>query len=107
MKQLAIDYFSAFESKNLEKLEMMFSNDIVLIDWDINTSGKSNVISANKNIFNNIENLKITIVRIFVDSKTVIAELKIRVNDEISLNVVDILDFNQDNKIKKITAYKR
>ena len=34
MINLVNEYFSAFESKNLKKLEELFSDTIILIDWD-------------------------------------------------------------------------
>lgn len=106
MIHLAIEYFSAFESKNLDRLETMFADDISLTDWDISVYGKSEVLHANKNIFKTINVLKITIERLLSNNNTVVAELKILIDNTL-LNVVDVLEFNADSKLQKITAYKR
>lgn len=107
MINLAIEYFLAFESKNLYKLETMFADTISLTDWDINLHGKTEVLAATENIFKTVNRLKITIERLLSNNNTVIAELKILIDDNILLNVVDILDFDTGGKLQKITAYKR
>ena len=38
---------------------------------------------------------------------TVIAEIRVIINNTIVAPVVDVIDFDEDNKIKRIRAYKR
>ena len=107
MINLVNEYFSAFESKNLKKLEELFSDTIKLIDWDLHMIGKDQVLKANKNIFNSVTTIKIVIERLIKNQNTVAAEIKILIDDSIWLNVLDIIDFNDQRKIEKITAFKR
>jgi len=41
-------YFQYFSEKDVQNLELLFSENIRLVDWEINVIGKKNVIEANK-----------------------------------------------------------
>ena len=45
--------------------------------------------------------------KVAVGLDTVIAEIKIIMDNVVVAAVVDVIDFDQDNKIKEIRAYKR
>ena len=44
-------------------------------------------------------------IKIFQEKKTIIAELLIRINKSKNLLVIDVIDFDKQNKIKSIRAY--
>ena len=44
---LAHDYFTAWNTNDVEKLKPMFHDDIVLIDWDVSVAGFDKVILTN------------------------------------------------------------
>ncbi len=100
------EYFETFSNKDIDGLSDMFSDDVFLRDWEIEASGKDNVLEANKNIFSSVETININPIHIYSDKNTVIAELDIVVNSETSLLVTDIIDFDDEGKIKNIRAYK-
>ncbi len=107
LQYLAEAYFQAFEKKDLSALELMFDDKIILFDPVVKeVSGLSKVLQVNKNIFKNSLMINITKKRIFVDhfSDTCIGELEIYF-DKNQINVVDVIEFNTDEKIFKITAY--
>ena len=106
LKQLAKQYFETFSNKDIEALSEMFSDDIFLRDWEIQASGKSEVIAANKNIFSSVETINVRPTHIYCDNSTVIAELQITVNGDINLLVTDIIEFDDSGKIIDIRAYK-
>lgn len=106
LEQIAEKYFKTFENKDLEKLADMFSDDVVLKDWNVFSHSKVSVLEENKNIFNSIHKLKIVIIDIHVSGMTVIGELLIYADDNPVLPVVDIIKFDSDYKIKSIVAYR-
>lgn len=107
LKTLSEDYFKAFAAKDLNKLSSMFTDDVILFDPIIKeVKSKAKVLEANQQIFSGVNNIKFVYQRIFVDqnSNTSIGELKIDFDGKI-IEVVDIIEFTNEGKIAKITAY--
>jgi len=69
--------------------------------------GKSAVLEFNKNMFLTFDSINVNLKRIAVGQDCVIAEIVIVVNNHIAISVVDVIEFDQDNKIKSIRAYKQ
>lgn len=105
--QIALLYFQTFCKKDTASLEVLFSDNVILADWDGHIVGKQNVLNFNQNFFNSVKSIRIDIDRVAVGQDTVIAEIKVIIDDVIAGFVVDVLEFDQDNKIKQIRAYKR
>ena len=108
MIEKACNYFEAFSNKDLDTLTKLYSEDVSLADWEpLFFDGKEQVLKANKTLFESVEFINITVKRIGLNDKNVFAEIDILINNTIQLFVVDILEFDQDQKIKSIRAYKR
>ena len=107
MIEKACIYFDAFSDKDLDKLSEVYSEDVVLTDWDIHFEGKNDVLEANKNLFDSLDSINIKVTNIGQNEHNVFAEIDILINDDLLLHVVDVLSFNSDSKIKSIRAYKR
>lgn len=105
--QIALLYFQTFCKKDTASLEVLFSDNVILSDWEGNIVGKENVLKFNQNFFNSVNSIRIDIDRVAVGQDTVMAEIKVIIDDVIAGFVVDVLEFDQDNKIKHIRAYKR
>lgn len=105
--QIALMYFQCFCKKDLASLEVLFSDDIILTDWEVQLLGKDNILNFNKSFFNSVNTIRIEVERIAIGLDTVIAEIKVIINEKIHAPVVDVFQFDQDNKIKQIRAYKR
>ena len=99
-------YFQSFCKKDTASLEVLFSDSIVLTDWEVQVVGKDNILKFNQN-FNSVKDIRIDVDKIAVGLDTVIAEIKVIINNAIVAQVVDVIEFDQDNKIKQIRAYKR
>ena len=100
-------YFKLFSKKDLKGIKKMLSIDVELKDWEIEEKGINNVLKANKNIFDNVNSIEVTPVRIHVDKNIAIAQLLIDINNnEEILHVVDIIKFNKSGLISSIRAYK-
>ena len=106
----ALTYFKTFSNKDSEGLRSMFSNTVYLRDWDITAEGIDEVLNANTRIFDVVDTIVATPIRVWdflsQEDNVVVAELEIVVNDEETLLVTDILEFDDDEKIKSIRAYK-
>ena len=105
--QIALMYFQSFCKKDTASLEVLFSDSILLTDWDVMIVGKQNVLNFNQQFFNRVNNIRIDVDKVAVGLDTVIAEIKVIIDNVIVADVVDVIDFDQDNKIKEIRAYKR
>jgi hypothetical protein len=102
---LAMEYFDAFSRKDLNTIAVMFDDNITLRDWEISASGKIDVITANKKIFDSVDSISVIPIDMYHDANIVIAELNIIVNDTEQLYVIDVITFDGD-KINSIRAYK-
>lgn len=105
--QIALMYFQSFCKKDSASLEVLFSDNILLTDWDVQIVGKQNVINFNQRFFNSVNAIRIDVDKVAVGLNTVIAEIKVIIDNVVVAAVVDVIDFDQDNKIKEIRAYKR
>jgi hypothetical protein len=109
-KELTTEYFEIFSNKNIDKLAELFDDSIVLRDWDIQKFGKQEVVAANQNIFDSVDAITVTPIKICADGNTTASEISIEVNvggNIEHLNVVDVIEFSSENKILSVTAYKR
>ena len=106
IKDSAQSYFKIFSEKNINGLREMFDDNVTLRDWEIDKQGIENVLKANLNIFQNVKTIKAIPQNIVSENNFVFAELKIIVNGDEELNVVDIIEFNRKGKIISIKAFK-
>ena len=106
IKDIAVSYFKMFSEKNIDGLRKMFDDNVTLRDWDIDKKGIESVLKANLNIFQNVKTINAIPKNIISEKNFVFAELKIIVNDDEELNVVDLIEFNKKGKIISIKAFK-
>ncbi len=106
IKDSAQSYFKIFSEKNINGLREMFDDNVTLRDWEIDKQGIENVLKANLNIFQNVKTIKAIPQNIVSENNFVFAELKIIVNGDEELKVVDIIKFNKKGKIISIKAFK-
>lgn len=109
LKELSLIYFDAFSNKDISKLSEIYDDDDVhLIDWVIDVSGKDEVLNANKSLFENeftLEVLAIENIPGQSDFKTA-NQIEINIEGQPKLKVLDIITFNSSGKITKIIASK-
>ena len=106
IKDNALSYFKTFSEKNIDGLREMFDDNVTLRDWDIDKEGIENVLEANLNIFQNVKTINAIPQNIISENNFVFAELKIVVNEDEELKVVDLIEFNKKGKIISIKAFK-
>lgn len=100
-----LSYLRAYESKNLDQISEMFSEDITLRDWKICVRGKPAALAETKANFEAARRIQIQLLHLYETSSAVAAELRILIDDEIELFVVDVVEFDADTKIKAIRAF--
>ena len=106
IKDTALSYFKTFSEKNINGLREMFDDNVTLRDWDIYEQGIERVLKANFNIFQNVKTINAIPQNIISENNFVFTELKIIVNDDEELKVVDLIEFNKKGKIISIKAFK-
>ena len=118
------NYFQAFADKNIEVLTEMFTDDIILIDWNNTFSGKDQVVNEVQGIFANFKTIKLEVTDIFSSLNIINAdrgettvsipkddsfacEIVIVFDDLEPLYIMDLIEFDDEGRIKKLTAYNR
>ena len=104
--EIAKKYFNLFSNKDIQNLKLLFAENISLRDWQISEKGIQNVINANNNIFESCDSIKVNILKIYEIQKVIVAELKIIIDQNIVLLVVDVIEFDEMDRICSIRAYK-
>lgn len=83
----------------------MFADDIILRDWKIYVKGKPNAVSETRKNFESADTIEIEVLATYENEHTVAAELKIIVDSQEELYVVDVITLNSEGKIQSIRAY--
>jgi hypothetical protein len=108
---LLYQYFDTFNKKDVESLGKMFSENVLLKDWNVSEQGKEEVLKANANIFNECPNIHVSVIEIFqevpYEDKRFACELSIKVGANEYISVMDIISFNEQDEIEEISAYKQ
>ena len=104
------EYFDAFSNKDAKRLEDIYTEDVSLRDWLNSVSGKEAVLESNNRFFAAVTDLDINVKMIYYDANNTAAceiDIKLKHKDgtEDELLVVDVIEFNEDGKIKSIRAY--
>lgn len=101
----SIYYFQMFENENMEQLKNLYADTVSLIDWNGQWDGKQNVLQANREFFDAND---FTVIRQETDvcgNKT-FNRIQIQIHGGETLDVMDVITFDSDNKIFEIKAYK-
>jgi ketosteroid isomerase-like protein len=104
-KNIVLFYLQNYERKDLKGIEDIFSEDIILRDWKIRVEGKEKALFETKKNFESVESIRIEVLSLYENEKTVAAELKIIINKSEELYVVDVITINSECKINSIKAF--
>jgi len=105
-ESLAKNYFAKWNAHDLVGLKELMHPSVVLWDWENKAQGLEQVIQLNADIFLSAPQINAEIINLFTKRDAVGAELKVNVTNIESIDVFDILKFNQDGKIILIKAFK-
>ena len=104
--QKILDYFKAFNEKDLDTLSHLYSDDVTLKVWIGRWETKPMLLEENQDLFTSQPNLSITLNRIENKSNTSYCYISIGLED-IKLEVLDCIYFNEGGKISHIEAILR
>ena len=102
---IAKEYFRFFKLKDIENLKNLFDKDISLQDWEIDVEGLNNVIEKNIEIFTELDDFELIINQLYLIDNIIFAEIDI-ITGGAKVSVLHKIEFNDNYKIQKITAYK-
>lgn len=106
--ELAMRYFHSFAMKDIETIDMLLADNIIMVDWYGTREGKPAVLKYLNGLFSmpNAALFELDLMRIAVGQDTVMGEVTLIVNKKPVFTMVNVLDYDQDNRIKAIRAYK-
>tara|TARA_B100001146_G_C15919856_1_gene322538 strand:- start:180 stop:503 length:324 start_codon:yes stop_codon:yes gene_type:complete len=107
MENLIKTYFQIFSNKDIEGLEKLFSDEVILKDWEIFVEGKKEVVEANRNIFNSVDSISVELNELYLDGLVAVCLIEITINKEEILKVIDVIKFNEEMEIIEVSAYKQ
>ena len=99
-------YLAAYEAKDLDRIASMLSDEVHLQDWNLEVKGKEAVLRETKINFDAARSLTIEVQRVLVSGLQAAAQIRIVVNKEVKLDVVDVVSFNAAGLITAVRAYK-
>lgn len=104
---MVLEYFDLYSIKDCDSLEALFSENIVLKDWDIHVSGKNKVMEAIKITLDSVDKIKVFPVSFFINSDYCYAvQVSILIDTDPKIDVIDVISFNTAGKITEIVAFK-
>jgi hypothetical protein len=100
-------YFELFGSYDLNGLKDIYDTNIHLIDWNGEWIGVESVLQMNESIFNSKP--IITVLEVIQADKEesnqrTYCKIQIQI-DDVTLKVMDVIDWNDKHKIIKIEAF--
>lgn len=104
MKQLALNYFQAWNAQDADWLEKLLHIEVSLQDWEASADGIQEVILMNKGIWEKVPNIRAEVISIAENNDRCMCQLLIHTGTE-TLEVVDVLSI-YNGAIKHIKAYK-
>tara|TARA_X000000950_G_C13497613_1_gene490404 strand:- start:180 stop:506 length:327 start_codon:yes stop_codon:yes gene_type:complete len=99
-------YFHYFKNKDIENLSILFHENIKLRDWEIEVSGYKSVVNQNIQIFKNLGNFDLKIIKLNQSNNIIFAEIEIVLENKEIVKVLDKIEFDTNLKIISITAFK-
>ncbi len=99
-------YLAAYEAKDLAAVASMLADDVRLQDWNLAAHGRVAVLRETHKNFQAANSLVIDVLDVLASSTKAAAQIRIVVNGEVELAVVDVLTFDASGLISEIRAYK-
>jgi hypothetical protein len=105
IQHIVKQYFDAFNKHDLDALSALYSESVVLSEWDENVFiGKDKVLAANKQLFDNEPNLYISVIATGTANNTSVNEIIVYTKTG-PVKIVDSINVG-NGKIIKVMAYR-
>lgn len=105
IEELTRKFLELYAAKDITAISNMFSEDIVLRDWNYEVVGKDAAIVEFTKNFDEAETLHISIKHIYLSGLSAAAEIEVAVNGLI-LGIVDVITFDSADQITSVIAYR-
>tara|TARA_R110002020_G_scaffold306223_1_gene522221 strand:- start:783 stop:1160 length:378 start_codon:yes stop_codon:yes gene_type:complete len=105
-QELVKQYFRAFETKDLKELKKIYATNVRLKDWEMEAVGRKAVLAANKSTFNSVGTICVDVQALGVTDNNAMCKILIAIDDDVRLEVLDIIEFDDAGKIVSIVASK-
>jgi ketosteroid isomerase-like protein len=99
-------YLAAYAARDLDAIAALLSDDVMLQDWNLRVAGRAAVLAETRKNFEAVRSLRIEVLQVYEAGQRAAAELRIVVDETITLDVVDALQFDAAGRISAIRAYK-
>lgn len=103
---LFLHYLDCYARKDIGSISEILAEDPCLRDWNISVRGREAVESATIQNFRDAETIDIEVLHLYESQSSVAGELRILVDGNIELFVVDVIEFDSSSKVKAIRSYK-
>lgn len=100
-----LHFLDCYARKDLQSIADLLEPDAALRDWNVSVRGAEAVLAETCRNFE-ADRIEITVLRLHEAGDTVAGELRIVVDAEIELHVIDVIDFSTRGKVAAIRAYK-
>ena len=115
MEKAVAEYFESWNAKDQLRLGECLCSNARLSDWNISVEGLDEVLKANTNIWQSLPDVHINVEAVYISESSRVASCEITVcldgedlgDPERVLKVVDILSFDEGQKIVAVRAYKQ
>jgi hypothetical protein len=98
-------YLHAYAARDLAALDPLLAEAVTLRDWKIRVVGKAAALAETRKNFEAVQQLRIDVLAAYERPGGAAAELRIVVNGQDTLHVVDVFDFDASGRIAAIRAY--
>lgn len=98
-------YLAAYAARDLRAIEPLFADGIVLRDWKIRVIGKAAALAETRKNFEAVQRLAIEVLAAYERVGGAAVELRIVIDDEVTLHVVDVFDIDAQGRIAAIRAF--
>lgn len=104
--EVLLAYLRAYEARDLATIRSLLADDVRLQDWNLIAEGLADVLAETQKNFDAASHLDIEVRQCYEAGRTAAAELRITINHESHLDVVDAIRLGADGRIVAIRAYK-
>ncbi|WP_374658399.1 nuclear transport factor 2 family protein [Inhella sp.] len=103
---LATRFLEAYAAKDLDTIASLITPNVRLRDWNLAVSGREAFLAETRKNFEEAERIAIDLLHLHATAGSVAAEMRILVNEDIELTVVDVFDFDHQGRITAVRSYK-
>lgn len=105
LNKIVNKYFKYFKNKDLAKITSLLSKRVKLIDSNTTKVGRIKVLEEYTKIFSEIKKIELYLNRISIVKEIAYCEITLRIGKK-NIDIIDVIEFDKNQQIKKIKAYK-